>query len=97
MNIEAKKNNLIQMILSIADENILDQVKTKIIDSIASKNVEGKTEHVIDKYKTQIAEKLDLELLKKEQNYKSPSLEEVEKLIEEADIQEPIEELLKMI
>ncbi|MEZ4848906.1 MAG: hypothetical protein R3B93_09890 [Bacteroidia bacterium] len=42
-------------------------------------------------------EKLDIEQLMKEQNYKHPTKEELDNIIKEANIKEPIEELLKMI
>ena len=84
------------MILSIADEGLLDQIKIRIVNAKSQENT-GNKEKTIEKYQTKVVEKLDLELIKKEQNYKSPSIIEIEKLINEADIQEPIEELLKMI
>jgi len=97
INIETKKNDLIQLILSIADESILDLIKVKIVKTIPQKDIEDFNDIIIGKYQTKIEKKLNLEDLKKKQNYISPSLAEVEKLIEEADIKEPIEELLKMI
>lgn len=91
MNIETKQNNLLQTIRSISDENILEQIREKILKIIQTQNGKKSSENKIERYETKIVEKLDLELIKKEQNYKSPSLEEIEKLIREADIQEPIE------
>ena len=42
-------------------------------------------------------ENLDIEQLKKEQNYRGFDKKEVDRLIKEINIQEPIEELLEMI
>ena len=42
-------------------------------------------------------EELDIEQLKLEQNYKGFNKEEVDQLIKEIDIQEPIEDLLRMV
>ena len=44
-----------------------------------------------------IKEKLDLEEIKREQNFEEVDKEEIAALIKEADIQEPIEELLQMV
>ena len=41
--------------------------------------------------------KLDIEILAKEQNYKSPTKESLDNIITAANIKEPIEDLLKMI
>jgi len=97
MSIETKKNNLISLILSVADESIIDQINAKIIKLIPKNNVRNYTGNTLSKYKTEIVEKLDLELIKKQQNYQSPDISEIEKIIKDADIQEPIDELLKMI
>jgi len=44
-----------------------------------------------------IREEISIEELKKEQGYKPISKEEFDKLVEELDIEEPIEELLSML
>jgi len=46
---------------------------------------------------TPIRERLDIGELIREQNYKHPSKEELDEIVQEADIQEPIEDLLNMI
>ncbi len=48
-------------------------------------------------YRTTIEPKLDLEKIKGEQGFKGIDKGKMNQLIEEADIQESIEELLKMI
>ncbi len=49
------------------------------------------------KLRKSIQEKLDVKELMKEQNYQHPTREELEAIMKEADIQEPIEVLLEMI
>jgi len=63
MNIEVKKYNIIQLIMSVADEQLIDQISSKV----------------------------------QQQNYQGIDAEKMYRLIKEADIQEPIEDLLKMI
>jgi len=55
------------MILSIADEGLLDQIKIRIVNAKSQENT-GNNEKTIEKYQTKVVEKLDLELIKKEQN-----------------------------
>jgi len=55
------------MILSIADEGLLDQIKIRIVNAKSQENT-GNKEKTIEKYQTKVVEKLDLELIKKEQN-----------------------------
>jgi len=44
-----------------------------------------------------IRERLDVDELIREQSYKHPTKEELNEIMQEADIQEPIEDLLNMI
>ncbi len=101
MNIEAKKYNIIQLIMSVADEQLIDQINNKVRQLIPAK--EEMTENIpileepISQYGIVLKEEIDLEKIKKEQNYQGFDPDEMDRLVEEADIQEPIEELLKMI
>lgn len=56
-----------------------------------------KKENPLDKYKTEIEPHFDLEAIKKAQNYQGIDADKMDQLTRDADIQEPIEELLKMI
>ena len=93
MNIEIKKYKIIQLIMSVADEQLIDQINSEVRQLIDTPTEETST----IKYNTGIREELDLEKIKKEQNYQGIDAKKMYRLIEEADIQEPIEELLKMI
>jgi len=101
MNIEIKKYNIIQLIMSVADEQLIDQISRNVRQLIPVKEdtSEGVSilEEPISQYGIVVKEEIDLEKIKKEQNYKGFDPDEMDRLVEEADIQEPIEELLKMI
>lgn len=101
MNIEAKKYNIIQLIMSVADEQLIDQINNKVRQLIPAKEDVSEdisvVEDPISKYSTVIEQEFDLEKIKQEQNYTGIDAEKMYRLIEEADIQEPIEDLLKMI
>jgi len=97
MNLETKKNSIIQIILSIADEDLLDQISKKLIRLIPSNQNDISKESILNKYRSVIETDFDLEKIKREQNYQGIDSQKMERLIEKADIQEPIEDLLKMI
>jgi len=98
MNIEVKKYNIIQLIMSVADEQLIDQISSKVQQLIPVKEEDVSiVEDPIIKYSTVIEQDFDLEKIKKEQNYQGIDAEKMYRLIKEADIQEPIEDLLKMI
>jgi len=97
MNIETKKNSIIQMILSIADEDILDQISKKLVRLMPANQGNIVKDNILDKYRSVIEADFDLDKIKKEQNYQGIDSKKMDRLIEEADIQEPIEDLLKMI
>jgi len=97
MNLETKKNSIIQVILSIADEDLLDQISKKLIRLVPSSKNDIVKDNILDKYRSVIEADFDLEKIKKEQDYRGIDSQKMERLIKEADIQEPIEDLLKMI
>jgi len=97
MNIEVKKYNIIQLIMSVADEGLVDQINSKLMQLIPAKEEASIVEDPISKYSTVIEQEFDLEKIKREQNYQGIDAKKMYRLIEKADIQEPIEELLKMI
>ncbi len=102
MNLAVKKYNLIQLIMLVADEQVLDRVSDELRQSISAKEEPisenlSILEEPISSYGIVIKEEIDLEQIKKEQNYQGFDPDEMDRLVEEADIQEPIEDLLKMI
>ncbi len=102
MNLAIKKYNIIQLIMLVADEQVLDRVSNELRQSISVKEepiLENMSlvEDPITKYSTIIEQEFDLEKIKQEQNYTGIDKEKMYRLMKEADIQEPIEDLLKMI
>ena len=92
MTIETKKLHLIKRIMEIDDESIIDK-----IDELVGERPETDIHSILRKMSKPIEKKLDIEKVKKEQNFQPIDKDEIERLIKEADIQEPIEELLEMI
>lgn len=92
MTIEGKKLYLIRKIMEISDESVIDQ-----LDELIGKQPEEDKDWILRQLNKPIKEKLDLEEIKREQNFEEVDKEEIEALIKEADIQEPMEELLRMV
>jgi len=102
MNIEIKKYKIIQLIMSVADEQLIEQISRNVRQLVPAREEDvledvSILEEPISQYGIVIKEEIDLEQIKKEQNYQRFDPDEMDRLVEEADIQEPIEELLKMI
>ena len=90
MTVETKKYKLIEKITNLQDEEVLNKLEL-VLKEYSKGNL------ILMDIVKPIREKLDIEQLKKEQNYQGFDKEEVDRLIKEIDLQEPIEELLKMI
>ncbi len=90
MTVETKKYKLIEKITSLKDEEVLNKLEL-VLNEYSRGNL------ILMEIVKPIREKLDIEQLKKEQNYQGFDKEEVDRLIKEIDLQEPIEELLEMI
>lgn len=90
MTVDEKKYKLIEKITDLQDEEVLNKV-----DFILSEYSKGNL--ILMEIVNRVKNKFDIDQLKKEQNYQGFDKEEVNQLIKEIDIQEPIEELLKMI
>ncbi|MFT5166738.1 MAG: hypothetical protein ACI8P3_001970 [Saprospiraceae bacterium] len=90
MTKEARKYKLIQLITGIDDELIISK-----LEAFLSQISED------DKILLNVArpprEKVNIDELITEQNYKHPRPGEIDEIIKEADIEESIEELLEMI
>lgn len=74
--------------MEISDESVIDQIERKPVDD---------TEWVLQQIIKPIKAKLNLDEIKKAQNFKTVDKQEVEALIKEANIQESIEALLQMV
>lgn len=93
--LESKKYDLIEWIISIADEKIIDaiqSVKDKADFSI-SKGENGFS-YSTSSYQEIQARKVDLEKLKKEQNYQPTPTDELSTIAREANIEQTIDFLL---
>lgn len=90
MGIEARKYKLIEQLMNVSDEAMiknLESVFKTYLDSVTS------IKHLIKPTKA----KLDIDQLIKEQNYKGADKKVIDTLIDDMKIEEPIEDLLKMI
>lgn len=90
MGIEARKYKLIEQLMTVSDEAMLKNLENLFntyLDSVKS------IKHLIKP----TSEKLDIDALIKEQNYQGADKKIINSLIEDMAIEEPIEDLLKMI
>lgn len=90
METDTKKLRLIKQITEIEDQALVDRLEHMV-------NATSHTLTVLNELDKPIEKKFDLEKIKKEQNFQPINKEDLNKLIQEADIQEPIEELLAML
>ena len=90
MTLEAKKLDLITKITLVESEALLSKLEV-FFDQIQDKEL------LLKALSAPIRKKTDLNAIIKEQNYTGFSRKEFDKLIKEIDIQEPVEELIKMI
>lgn len=90
MNMESKKYRLIERITDIQSEQVLHKIE-QVLNDLATER------DIISELHQSIAEKLDLAALIQEKNYHGVDRVEFDRLIQEMDIQEPVEELLAML
>jgi len=88
--LELRKYRLIKLITSLEDELLISKLE-KLLNELNEEDT------VLLNLSKPMREKLDIEQLIKEQNYKHPSKKLLNEIIEEADIQESIDDLLEMI
>lgn len=92
MQIEALKLNLIKKIMEVDDPSSLAAIEAAI-----SGFHRRDDEDVLRKLAKPMRKELDIEELKREQNWQPVNKEEFFKKIKELDVQEPLETLLEMI
>jgi len=95
MSLELKKLNMIQLILSLEDEKTIDEISSKIVQLVPDNMTES--DLLLSRYAGVIEEKLDLEKIIKEQNFKGIDKQKMDQFAKEANIQEPIDDLLDSI
>ena len=86
---DAKKLQLIKQITEIEDQTLVDQLE-QILHSSYQRTV-------LAAITSPIQQEFDLEKIKEAQNFRPIDKEEFNRLVQEADIQEPIEDLLEML
>ena len=91
-NLEAKKNNILRIIMSVNDEAVIDEINAKVISLLPEQD---EAEHYINSI--QIEEDIDVEKLVKEQNYTGINLEEMNEILGDFDVPQSTEELLAML
>ena len=90
MTIETRKYHLIKAILQLENDFVINKLE-EIISNLDDQD------QVILKLARPLKDKLNLAEAVQEQQYQPPTKEELNKLIKEANIEEPLEELLRMI
>ena len=91
--LDAMKVNLIVRITKMDKEEDLRQIKRTV--DLIEHHPNEKQLKLLKKLAKPIKEKLDLEELKREQNWKPSSIEEIDELIREIDFQIPLDQLIK--
>ena len=90
--LDTLKVNLIVKITHLDDEKSLRKIETAI-DEVKSQPTKKQLE-MLNKMAKPMREKLDIEELIKEQNWKPIDRHKFDQLVAELDIQEPIEQLI---
>jgi len=93
---ESRKYSIIEWIISVADEKVIDTLHSIKENIESQKVIESKRQYIYSSstYKDIQSRKVNLEKLKKEQNYMPTSGEELKLIAEEANIEQSIEVLL---
>jgi hydroxylamine reductase (hybrid-cluster protein) len=91
-NLDSIKIDLIVHITKLNDEDLARQIKDFVED--LEKRPTEKQSEMLKKMAKPMRKKLDIEELKREQNWKPIDRDEFDRLIKEIDIQEPLEQLI---
>lgn len=90
MNIEALKLELVNKIMALKDAYDLMKIKATLKDM-------SSTEEIIKRLSKPTRKSINIEQLKKEQNYQPINKKELFAKIDALNIEEPLDELLQMI
>ena len=91
-NLDSIKIDLIVHITKLNDEDSARQIKDFVVD-LETRPTKKQLE-MLRKMAKPMRKKLDIEELKREQNWKPIDRDEFDRLIKEIDIQEPLEQLI---
>ncbi len=97
MTVIARKYNLINQIVLLSDEELLVQLEAFFKMRKAPEVVFTKLDPDLLRLAKPLRKKLDIEQLKKEQNYKGVNRKRFDRLVKEMDIKESAEELIQML
>ena len=92
VNLEAKKNNILRIIMSVNDENVIDEINAKVVSLLPEMD---EAEQYINTI--QIEDDIDVEKLVKEQNYTGIDPDEMNEILGDFDVPQSTEELLAML
>ena len=92
VNLEAKKNNILRIIMSVNDENVIDEINAKVVSLLPEMD---EAEQYINTI--QIEDDIDVEKLVKEQNYTGINPDEMNEILKDFDVPQSTEELLAML
>lgn len=90
MTLDFRKYRLIKFILGLTDELLVRKIESFVEPS-------REEDSVLQSLQKPIHKSLDLDALMVEQNFASPTQKELDQIIQDAAIEEPIEELIQMI
>ncbi|WP_420461138.1 hypothetical protein [Neolewinella sp.] len=94
--LEAKKYNLIERIISVADERVIDAIASikDRADDVRAGVPKKSSKYTTSTYQELQSRFVDIEGLKVQQNYTPTTPAELTSIAEEANIEQSIEELL---
>jgi len=92
--LDNRKQRLIQDILKLDREDDVLKIEAQVKAIQTVKNRSNETIHDLDFYVGNIEEKVDIKKIAKEQNVQQLSMEELNIMIENADFQEDVDDLL---
>lgn len=90
MTIEAKKYHLIEQIMAIQEEALLNRLEI-LLNNLTQEN------QALLKLIQPTREKLDIEKLAQEQNYQGVDQDEMNRLVKEIALDEPLEDLIEAV
>ena len=95
--LDAKKIRLVNYITAVQDEAFLDLLE-KLFEGTVDGSLISADEQIraLENLLEPIEEKIDLQKILKEQNYQGPNKRRFKRLVEELNIQEPIEDLVAL-
>lgn len=96
-----QKNKIVNMLQFVDNQNTLKHIEEilqkELQESAKAKKTDGLQELMLQEMVKPIRKTITVEQLKKEQDYQPFSMKEYEEMVEELDIRESVDDLLKML